>query len=86
LLPAEANAINGCERDSFIEINPNGIHVDLNPNKGAQVSRDRDLQRRILALPMPLICGDHLCFPVACVCSSGSISKLERLTSPTFAQ
>jgi hypothetical protein len=86
LLPTEANAIDSYERAAFVEIEPDIIQVDFNPYKGAQASRERDLQRRTFVLPMPLIRGDHLCFPVAYVCSSGSISKLERLASLTFAQ
>jgi hypothetical protein len=86
LLPAEANAIDSHERAAFVEINPDVIQVDLNPNKGAQASHERDPQRRIFVLSMPLICADHLCFPVAYVCSSSSISKLEHLVSLTFAQ
>jgi hypothetical protein len=86
LLEAEANTINGCERDSFVEINPDVIQVDLNLNKGAQASRERDPQRRIFVLPMPLICGNNLCFPVVHVCSGERVSMLKRLTSPTLAQ
>jgi hypothetical protein len=86
LPPAEANVIDSHDRAAFVEINPDGIQIDLNPNKGAQASHERDPQRRIFVLPMLLICADHLCFPVAYVCSSGSISKLERLASFTFAQ
>src|SRR5688572_4340991 len=41
LLPAEANAINSCERDSFIEINPNGIHVDLAPSESTHTLSER---------------------------------------------
>jgi hypothetical protein len=86
LPPAEANAIDSHERDAFVEINPNGIHIDLVPSEGTHTLSERYPQRRIFVLPMPLICADHLCFPVAYVCSSGSISKLGHLASLTFAQ
>jgi hypothetical protein len=86
LLGAEANSIDGCERDSFVEINPDVIQVDLNPNKGPQAAREREPQRGIFDLSMPLICGNYLCLPVAHVRSSDSISKLERLTSLPFAR
>jgi hypothetical protein len=86
LLPAEANAIDSHVRTAFVEINPDVIHVDLVPSEGTHTLSERDPQRRIFVLSMPLICADHLCFPVAYVCSSGSISKLEHLASLTFAQ
>jgi hypothetical protein len=45
LLTAEANTIDDREGDSLIEINPNGIHVDLVPSKDAHTLSECYSQR-----------------------------------------